>query len=171
MATVEFDFSEFKDFFQRLSKASSGDFKNEVIEWLDGLGIEFLRIVENEITRRDVTDTRLLLRSFTKGDANNYWQITDDGLTLEIGTHVDYASYVNDGHWTNKKGDSVRFVPGVWVGNKFEYIPGAKTGMVLKQKWVQGKPYWDSALRIFERMFPEELERKMMQWLDRYFGG
>lgn len=79
--------------------------------------------------------------------------------------------YVNDGHWTNPKGTAMRFVPGVWNGDKFEYIPGAKTGMVLKQKWVQGKPYWDSALRIFERMFPELLEAKMQQWIDRYFGG
>lgn len=171
MATVEFDFSEWKDFFQKLARAGSGDFKAEAVQWLDALGIEFLRIAEDEIIRRDVTDTRLLLHSFTKGDANNCWEITDDGLTLEIGTNVDYASYVNDGHWTCEKGEKMRFVPGVWNGDKFEYIPGAKTGMILKQKWVQGKPYWDSALRIFEKMFPELLEAKLQQWIERYFGG
>lgn len=170
MATVEFDFSEFKGFFDKLSKAGI-NFKSEAAQWLETLGDEFLRIVEDEIIRRNVTDTRLLLHSFTKGDKENIWTISDDGLTLEVGTHVDYASYVNDGYWTNKKGSTVRFVPGVWNGNKFEYIPGAKTGMILKQKWVQGKPYWDSALRIFERLFPKLVEEKLQQWIEKYFGG
>lgn len=170
MAGVTFNFSEFKNFFERLKSAANVDFKNEISEWLDGLGIEFLRIVEDEIVRRDVTDTRLLLHSFTKGDANNFWEISDGGLTLEVGTHVDYASYVNDGHWTNPKGVEMRFVPGVWNGDKFEYMPGAKTGMILKQKWVEGSRYWNSAMFIWEKMFPELVEAKLQQWLDRYFG-
>lgn len=171
MAMVEFDFSEWKEFFQKLEKAGSGGFKAEVVRWLNTLGIDFLRIVEEEIKRRDVTNNRLLIRSFTKGEDDNCWEISDGGLTLEIGTHVDYASYVNDGHWTCGKGEKMRFVPGVWNGDKFEYIPGAKTGMVLKQKFVQGKPYWDSALRIFEKMFPNYVEEKLQQWIERYFGG
>jgi hypothetical protein len=170
MATVNFNFDEYRDLFEKLSRAGNGDFRKELATWLEALGIELLRIIEDEIIRRDVTDTRLLLHSFTKGDKENIWEITDDGLTLEVGTHVDYASYVNDGHWTNTKGVAVRFVPGTWNGDKFQYIPGAKTGMVLKQKWVPGKPYFDSALRIFEQMLPELCEAKLQQWLDNYFG-
>lgn len=169
MARVTFDFSEFKNFFERLKSAANGDFKKEISEWLDALGVELLRVIEDEIIRRDVTDSRLLLHSFTKGDANNFWEISDGGLTLEIGTHVDYASYVNDGHWANPKGVDMRFVSGVWEGNKFRYIPGAKTGMMLKQHWVEGRHYWDSALRIFEKMFTDLAEEKMQQWIDRYF--
>lgn len=171
MASVTFDFSEFKDFFERFRNAAKGDFNKEISEWLDALGIEFLRVVEDEIIRRNVVDTRLLLHSFTKGDANNIWEVSDNGLTLEIGTHAHYASYVNDGHWTNPKGVAVRFVPGVWNGNKFQYIPGSKTGMILKQHWVEGRHYWDSAMRIFEKMFPDLAEAKMQQWIDRYFEG
>lgn len=170
MSSVNFDFSDFKDFFERLRKASSGDFKKEISTWFESLGIDLLKVVEDEIMRRDVTDTRKLLHSFTKGDANNVWEISDGGLTLEIGTHIHYASYVNDGHWTNPKGVSIRFVPGVWNGNKFEYIPGSKTGMVLKQKWVEGKHYWESAMHIWEKMFPEMVEAKLQQWIDDYFG-
>lgn len=169
MAKVEIDLSEMKDFFQRLQAAGKGDLRAEAAIWLEALGVELLRIVEDEIVRRDVTDTRLLLHSFIKGDVNNVWEIFDGGLTLEIGTHVDYASYVNDGHWTNPKGVAVRFVPGQWNGDKFEYIPGSKTGMVLKQHWVEGKHYWDSALRIFEAMFPSLAEVKLQEWIDRYF--
>lgn len=170
MATVEFDFAEYREFFDKLAKAGNGDFRKELESWLEGLGIELLRIIEDEIIRRDAVDTRLLLHSFTKGDAENIWEITDGGLTLEVGTHVDYASYVNDGHWTCKNGVSARFVPGTWNGEKFQYTPGARTGMVLKQQWVPGKPYFDSALRIFDAMLPELCEAKLQQWIDSYFG-
>lgn len=169
MARVIIDTTELRSFFEKLSQAGKGDLKAEIALWLEAMGIELLRIIEDEIIRRDVVDTRLLLHSFTKGDAANIWEIEDDGLTLEIGTHVDYAAYVNDGHWTNPKGVSMRFVPGNWNGNKFEYTPGAKTGMMLKQKWVEGKHYWESALRIFERMFPALLEAKLQEWIIRYF--
>lgn len=174
MATVEIDMSAFKPFFEKLRTAGNGDLKKEMSEWVEALGIELLRITEDEIIRRNVVDTRLLLHSFTKDDKNNIWEISDGGLTVEVGTNLDYASYVNDGHWTNPKGVAVRFVPGVWNGDKFQYIPYKYTaykgqGMFLKQKWVEGRHYWDSALRIFEKMFPDLVEAKLQQWIDRYF--
>jgi hypothetical protein len=115
-------------------------------------------------------DTRLLLASFHEGADGNVWEISDAGLTLEVGTNVSYAAYVNDGHWTNPKGVETRFVPGRWEGDRFIYQPGAKSGMVLKQHWVEGKHYWESAVRIFERMFPNLLDAKLQNWLDKYFG-
>ena len=115
-------------------------------------------------------DTRLLLISFNKGGDGNLWEMSEGGLTLEIGTNVKYAAYVNDGHWTNPQGVETRFVPGVWQGDRFIYQPGAKTGMVLRQRWVEGKHYWESAVRIFEKMFPNVIEVKIQQWLDKYFG-
>lgn len=176
MATVNFDFSEYKDFFERFRIAANGEFKKEISQWFEGLGIEFLRIVEDEIIRRNVVDTRFLLHSFTKGEKENIWEISDGGLTLEVGTHAHYASCVNNGHWTNPQGVAVRFVPGVWRGDKFQYIPYKYTaykeqGMFLKQQWISPKPYWDSALRIFEKMFPDLVEAKFQQWIDRYFEG
>ena len=49
------------------------------------------------------------------------------------------------------------------------YLWEAEGGMVLKQKWVDGKPYWDSALRILDKMMPELLDAKLQEWLDNYF--
>jgi len=167
---IDLDFSEFRAFFERLRQAAGGDFKKELALFLEGLGFEFLRIVEDEIVRREVMDTRLLLTSFHKGQADNVWELDENGLTLEVGSNVKYAAYVNDGHWTNKKGQDSRFVPGRWEGDRFIYEPGAKTGMVLKQKWVEGSHYWESAIRIFERMFPDLLDAKMQDWIDRYFS-
>lgn len=167
--TVDFDFREFKAFFNRLRQAAQGDFKRDLELFVEGIGLEFLRIVEDEIIRREVMDTRLLLASFEKGGEGNAWEMTDNGLTLEVGTNVSYAAYVNDGHWTNPRGVEMRFVPGRWSGDRFIYEPGADTGMVLKQKWVEGAHFWESALRILEALYPALLDAKLQEWLDSYF--
>lgn len=169
MKYVNIDTSDAGRFFDALEAAARGGFRKELELFLEGLGVEFLRIVEDEIIRREVLDTRLLLASFHKGDDNNVWDITEGGLTLEVGSTLKYAGYVNDGHWTNPKGVARRFVPGYWEGDRFIYDPEAEGGMVLKQKWVDGKPYWDSALRILDKMLPEFLDAKLQEWLDNYF--
>lgn len=165
---VEFKIVANKDFFEKLKRAGNGQLEKEIPIWLDGLGLELLRIVQDEIVRRQVVDTRKLLQSFTKDSENNIWRMSDGGLTLEVGTALHYARYVNDGHWTNPNGVSERFVPGEWNGDRFVYIPGAKTGMVLKQQWIDPQPYWDSALRIFKHMFPELVGAKFRQWIRQY---
>ncbi len=166
---VEIDVKQFQKFFDKLNKAAKKDFKKQIGLWFEACGFEFLRIVQDEIIRKRVVDTRLLLNSFGKGGKNGVWKVSDEGFTLEVGTNVEYAEYVNDGHWTNKKGQKSRFVPGVWQGDRFIYQRGAKTGMVLKQQWVEGAHYWESAIRIYERMFEKSLEKKIQEWMDRYF--
>ena len=178
MAThVDIDMSEFKAFFGTVEKAAKGDFRKEFELFLEGVGNEFLRILQDEIVRRKVMDSRRLLHSFERNGDGNVWSIEEGGLVLEVGSSVNYASYVNDGHWTNPKGVAVRFVPGHWEGERFIYNPGETDenghakGMVLKQHWVEGAHYWDSALRIMDKIFPELLEAKIQQWIDNYFGG
>jgi len=170
-SAVEFDFQEIRAFLLRLKQAAQGDFKKEIELFIEGIGFEFLRIVQDEIIRREVMDTRLLLASFEKGGTDGVWEITDSGLTLEVGTNVSYAAYVNDGHWTNPKGVDSRFVPGRWEGDRFIYDASEKSGMVLKQKWVEGSHYWESALNILERMLPDLLDAKLQDWLDKYFSN
>lgn len=171
MSLVEVDMSEFREFFGSVERAAKGEFRKEFELFLEGLGNEFLRILQDEIVRREVLDSRQLLASFERGSSGNVWELTDGGLTLEVGTNVSYASYVNDGHWTNTKGVARRFVPGYWSGDRFIYDPAAEGGMMLKQHWVEGKHYWESALRILDRIYPELLEAKLQEWLDSYFGG
>ena len=169
MKYVDFDTAGADKFFDALEAAARGGFRKELELFLEGLGNEFLRIVEDEIIRRKVLDTRLLLASFHKGDGNNLWELTEGNLTLEVGSTLEYAGYVNDGHWTNPKGVDRRFVPGYWQGDHFIYDPTAEGGMVLKQHFVDGKPYFDSALRILDKMLPEFLDKKLQEWLDNYF--
>lgn len=169
--TLNVDLQGFRQFFGDLEKAASGDFRKELETFLDGIGNEFLRIVEDEIVSRKVMDTRQLLASFHKDAEGNVWNLDEGGLVLEVGSSVEYAGYVNDGHWTNPKGVSERFVPGSWEGDRFIYDPGAKGGMLLKQHWVEGKHYFDAALRIIDKMFPDMAEAKLQQWVNKYFGG
>ena len=171
MSRIFVDTSELERFFATVDKAAKGGFRKDLELFLEGIGEEFLRILQDEIVRRKVMDSRLLLNSFERGSDGNVFRIEEGGLALEVGTSVNYAGYVNDGHWTNPKGVAVRFVPGHWEGFRFIYDPSAEGGMVLKQHWVEGAHYWESALRILDRMFPELLDRKLQEWIDAYFGG
>lgn len=168
---VDIDMSEFREFFGKFERAARGDFRSEVEQFLEATGFDFLRVVQDEIERRQVLDSRQLLASFTRGDDGNVWELTDGGLTLEVGTNLDYAGYVNDGHWTNTAGVERRWVPGYWDGDRFIYDPAADTGMLLKQHWVEGKHYFDSALRIYDKIFQATARAKMSEWLEKYFGG
>lgn len=153
---------------RRLEQATNGELKEQFGLWLEAMGMEFLDLIQDEIIRTETVDTRRLLNSFDKGNGQNVWQLSHGGLTLEVGTNVEYAQAVNDGHWTTPNGVAQRFVPGHWSGSRFNYDPSANTGMVLRRRFVQGKHYWDSALAIFDKMFEKSLEKKLQQWLDTF---
>ena len=53
-----------------------------------------------------------------------------------------YAGWVNYGH-SQRPG---RFIPGSWNGDKFNYDPSSKTGMVLKKSWVEGQHFVEKAI-------------------------
>lgn len=169
------EFEDMQKFFGKCSSAGNGDFKRALSTFLEGIGLEFLRVIQDEIIRRKVMDTRHLLKSFHKGGGDNIWELSEGDITLEVGTNASYATYVNDGHWTCEKGQAMRFIPGkVEKGTdgriiSFEYQKGAKTGIMLKQKWVQGAHFWESGLKIIERMLPGLLEKKVAEWMESYF--
>lgn len=166
---MKFDIEGLEAFAQALDSAAGGDLKEEYTLWLAAMGIEFLDLIQDEIIRTETVDTRRLLNSFNKDDGKNVWEMNKGGLSLLIGTNVDYAAYVNDGHWTNKQGVPVRWVPGYWQGDRFVYDPGVDTGMGLKQQWVEGTGYWDNAFAMFEKMFEKSLDRSLQEWLDKTF--
>lgn len=165
MVKIEVDTSELGAFFDKCIKAGNGELKKEFESFLEGIGMEFLRIIQDEIISKQVVDTRLLLSSFQKGENDNVWELNQGSLTLEVGTNVEYAKFANDGHWQDK-----RFVPGHWSGDRFVYDKNEKSGMMLTAKRVEGKHYWESGIEVLEKMIPEFLERKLQEWLDNYFG-
>jgi hypothetical protein len=64
MSRLDIDMTEFKEFFGKMEQFAKGQFKEELIEYVDTIGFDFLRVVQDEIVRRKVIDTRLLLASF-----------------------------------------------------------------------------------------------------------
>lgn len=163
------------NFFDKCYRAGNGDFARALSTFLEGIGLEFLRIIEDEIVRRKVINTRHLLASLHKGEEDNIWEVSENGLVLQVGTNASYATYVNDGHWTCEKGEAMRFVPGDVKtdanGNiiEFRYNSASHSGMMLKQKWIQGKHFWESGLKIMERMLPGLLDEMISKWMDSYF--
>ncbi|VXC70070.1 putative phage tail component; skin element [Bacillus mycoides] len=149
----------FREFSAKLNRMANGLDQNVAL-WLEASGFQFLEEVQNQIISLAVVDTRLLLNSFTKGDGENVWRSSDGGLTLDVGTSVSYAEVVNDGHQQVR-----RFVPGRWEGHSFEYDPHAPTGMMLTAKFIEGRPYWDNAVAIYERMFQTAFDRQFRQWV------
>ncbi|MGE6260873.1 HK97 gp10 family phage protein [Heyndrickxia sporothermodurans] len=159
-----------EELINKLNRAANGGLKEQMALWLEGMGMEFLDVIQDEIIRTNTVDTRLLLNSFKRGDGENVFELKSGGLVLHVGTNVEYASYVNDGHFSidPSKNQDRRWVPGHWKGDKFEYDPNADTGMLLKFQWIDGSGYWDNALVIFEKMFKKSLEKKVQQWLDTF---
>ena len=166
MQYVEIETGDLKKLFEKFDAAGKGEMKKELALFLEGVGMEFLRIIEDEIIRMKAVDTRLLLNSFHKGGSSNVWVLDENGLTLEIGTNVEYAKWVNDGH----RQEPGRFIPGEWKGGRFVYQPGADTGMVLKASWVEGRHFLETSIRIIEMMFPKLMEAKVEEWAKTYFG-
>ena len=177
--------SELKQFFRQLEHAARGEFREDFTIWLEAIGFDFLNVVQKEIDTRNIKDSRLLLDSFTKNDRGNIWKMLENGLTLEVGTNVLYATWVEEGH-TQKPG---RFVPGHWEGGtfkeekiengevipahweggKFIYDPSAEGGMVLKAEKTKGKHYFKNSFEKYKTTFETSAERKLQQWLNKYF--
>lgn len=133
--TIDLDLSDYRRFFARLGAAAGGDFKRDLAVFVDGLGYEFLRILQDLIIKRKVSLSGQLLASFEKGGEGNVWDLSDDDLTLEVGTNVEYAKWANDGHekvnpdtpgaFFLPDGRLARFVPGHWIvrgDGKSEFI-------------------------------------------------
>lgn len=168
---MSIDTTELRRFIERLNQAGRGkEFEKELSRFLDAIAVEFLSYVQDFIIQAGSVDTRLLLNSFQKSGEGNVFIAQEGGLQIEVGTNVEYASFVNDGHWLNPRGVDMRWVPGEWQGERFIYQPAAKTGMLLKQKWIEGSHYFDDAIRLMERMAPQFMERKIEQWLGQFFS-
>lgn len=160
------DVSELDLFADKLSRAAA-DLKPFAAEVLQDEGEDFLNIVQDAIMSAGNVDTRLLLSSFTKGSGNGIWKLDIGSLTLEIGTNVEYAKWVNDGH-AQKPG---RFIPGVFNGNGvFRYVPGSRSGMVLKASHVEGSHFFDKAVDAFTGYWGATVKQAFDAWLAQYLG-
>ena len=84
-----------------------------------------------------------MINSPVKHGLLKQWAVTDsDDTSRTVQSPAWYAQYVNYG----LPQEPGRFIPGVWNGDKFEYIPGHKFGMVLKADYVEGKHFVEDSI-------------------------
>ena len=149
-------------FIKKLKQASSGELKEKYNVWLEGMGLKFLDIVQDEIIRLGVTDTRRLLNSFSRGNGDCIFSISNTGLSLKVGTNVQYAQWVNDGHYMESK----KLTRKTKTGRKLA-LKNIKN-WAGRKKWIEGYHYFDISLLTFERIFKASLEQNLQEWLDTF---
>lgn len=160
---------EMYEFFNIIEQESM-NFENEIKSWLRSWCEEFLDNVVEEIKKRDVIDSGILRDSFIKGDKLNVWIERDSGLTIEVGSEVEYAAAVNYGHKTCPEGVAERWVPGYWLGKRFVYDRFSKTGMLLRQQWIDARPFFTSVERYASEDFTEYMSNKLNERLDHIWS-
>ena len=107
--------------------------------------MESLQVKTREITMKCCHRLALRAVSIAKkgtpvvdGDLRKSWAaskplMNGNVASCEMTNNMYYASWVEDGHRQVK-----RWVPGFWMGNRFIYNEGSKSGMMLKPKWIPG---------------------------------
>ncbi len=116
-------------------------------------------ILQSEIVEDVPVDTSRLVDSIHIGDV--YYD------EVEVGTDVEYALYVNDGHIQHK-----RFLPAekLTVGGKSKYLKAGAKGIMLKERYVEGVHYLEKGLARSIPRF-ETLVASFMQEIKREVEG
>jgi len=114
----------------------------------------------SEISPLIPVDTSRLVSSFQVG------VVTPN--EAEIGTNVEYALYVNDGHVQHR-----RFLPISYLsaGGRGKYIqPGNTKGIMLKEKYISGKHFLENGMRQAEPRL-KTIGESFMQQIGREIEG
>ena len=127
---MDFNYSQFSKFRKNFEKFAKK---------IDQLNRTFLGQIAQECTIDIKRDTPV-----DTGNLRARWEVSPVGKKeliyyVTIFNPAEYASFVEDGHYTTGEGVKKRWVPGRWQGKKFIYDPNAKTGMLLKSKFIQGR--------------------------------
>ena len=79
---------------------------------------------------------RRLLNSFNRGNDDCIFELNQNNLVLKIGSNVEYAAEVNNGH------------------------------KLRNGQWWEGYHYFDISITILEKIIVASLERKMVRWFE-----
>ena len=125
---------------------------------------QFIRSFLTEMGMRAMAQTKKLTPVDT-GNLRNNWELSQvyrkgDELYIVLFNPTEYASFIEDGHMQHS-----RWVPGEWRGDRFEYIPGAKTGMMLKEKWIPGHHMARISINKVERELPARYNRAFKEFI------
>lgn len=123
---------------------------------------EMANIYHSEIIPLVPVDTSRLVDSifvFGEGLPRDY---------IEVGTNVEYALYVNDGHIQHK-----RFLPAdkLTVGGKTKYLKAGAKGIMLSERYVQGKFFFEKAQKASEPRWERLVNSFMVKCAREIEGG
>lgn len=145
------------DKFIKELKAIPGEFDKAVPKILD----ETVSVAETYA--KDLTPA-------VTGDAKAKWQTTKsykvtNGFKARLFNNSAYIGYINNGHRMEQ-----HFVPGEWVGNKFEYDPFSKEGVLMgsKTKYVKGKFMLEKATGRAEKYLVNKANKEIEEIKKRY---
>lgn len=114
-----------------------------------------------EISPLIPVDTSNLVSKFQIGE------VSPD--TAEVGTNVEYALYVNDGHIQRK-----RFLPITYLSSagRRKYLkPGNDKGIMLKEKYIPGVYFLENGMQNAKPRMESLIESFMEQIMREMEGG
>lgn len=129
---------------------------------------KFLYRFLKQIGMRTLAQTKKLTPVDT-GDLRNRWELSEiyiegDTLCIDMINSLDYASFVEDGHW--QRG---RWLPGEFVNGKFVYKPYVEgedsSGIMLKEKWIPGHYMARVSIDKVKKEIPKRFERAFLQFM------
>lgn len=137
------------DYQKWLKNCQAGEVEAMKGRILRSVGIAGLKNVAANTPRR----TSRLVQSLSVGATENYFKVeVSSGTSVVIyGTVVPYAEAVEKGYDQNNRVSKktgkkpTLFVPGYWSSGTFHYVPGAKEGMVLTGRIVEGQHMFEKA--------------------------
>lgn len=158
MAGGGFDYKQFQKLYDGVRKMEAGSRK-----FVEDFLVEMALRAMAKAKKRTPVDT---------GDLRNKWYLSGvarrgNDVMINLVNSAKYASFVEFGHWQQPG----RFVPGYWQGSRFVYSPGAKTGIVLKEAWVDGYFMATISIQEIEREIPKRLEAAWKQYAAGLLGG
>ena len=131
---------------------------------------ETVESILNETTAVAETYAKDLTPAVT-GDARAKWKTkkayrVSNGFRSRLYNNSDHIGYINYGHRMTK-----HFVPGIWVGNTFEYNPflmGEGGVMGSKTSYVKGQFMMEKAVGNAEKFMHRNAEKKIENLKRKY---
>lgn len=160
------DFDGLARKFEQLSKGTMETVIRNIVEVV---GEALLSSVTDEIDKQALIDTGTMWNSFTRGGGENVWvwDVDRNTITLEVGSNIPYARYINDGYTVSKP----HFVPGYWnSGGSFVFDRGAKTGFMARPRTFIGRQYFDIAVRELEGGMNALIMKRLEKEMGRLFA-